>query len=102
MTLDPPTYWQRGSALSCACRDCVELARFLSDPGARIWEFKVAVARRSNVEVLIRTAGSDTSTVHQGSPYRLVCVKNQASYERRVKQRKQDIIKMELLESGPQ
>ncbi|MEI8397203.1 MAG: 2OG-Fe(II) oxygenase [Rhodospirillaceae bacterium] len=101
-TLEPPADWQRGSALPCACRDCVELARFLSDPGARSWEFRAAEARRRHVKGSIRTAGSDvdTATVRQGSPHRLVCVKNQASYECRVKQRQQDIIDLARLESG--
>ena len=40
--------------------------------------------RTSNVDV-------DTKTDRKGRPYSLVCTKNQASYERRAAQRKQDL-----------
>jgi hypothetical protein len=33
----------------------------------------------------------DLVTQRRGSPYSLVCTKNQASYERRAKQRREDI-----------
>ena len=33
----------------------------------------------------------DGETERRGSPYSLVCTKNQASYDRRAKQRKQDL-----------
>ena len=55
-----------------------------------------------HVEDSIRTAGSDvdTATVRQGSPHRLVCTKNQASFERRVEQRRQDIANLTRLGEG--
>ena len=33
----------------------------------------------------------DTQTLNRGRPYTLVCAKNQASYERRVQQRRDDL-----------
>jgi hypothetical protein len=39
----------------------------------------------------------DCSTDKRGRPYSLVCTKNQASYDRRVGQRKQDLEDLALL-----
>ncbi len=97
--LAPPTDWARPSALACRCPRCGELARFLADPGRRTadpgrrtWVFKAAEADRRHVEDTIKGARCDvdTATDRRGRPYSLVCTKNQASYERRMKQRRQD------------
>ena len=58
-------------------------------------------AARSHVEESIRRAGSDldTTTDRRGRPYSLVCTKNQASYNRRAKHRRQDLKDLELLTS---
>ena len=63
------------------------------------WVFKAAEADRSHVEDSIRRAGCDldTTTDRRGRPYNLVCTKNQASYERRAKQRRQDLKDLALL-----
>ena len=98
--LVPPTDWRRESAVRCSCRDCVELVRFLSDADRPRWEFRAAEARRRHVEGSIASAKSDvhTSTVRNGSPHGLVCIKNQASYERRVQQLQQDLADLARLE----
>ena len=90
--LVPPADWTRPAALACRCPRCSELARFLADPGRKTWVFKAAEADRRHVEDTIKRAGCDADTVtdRQGRPYSLVCTKNQASYERRAKQRRQD------------
>lgn len=90
--LAPPTDWSRPAALTCRCPRCSELARFLADPGRKTWVFKAAEADRRHVEDTIKRAGCDvdTATDRRGRPYSLVCTKNQASYERRAKQRRQD------------
>ena len=97
--LAPPTDWRRVSALPCRCHRCAELARFLADPERETWVFKAAEADRSHVEDSIRRAGCDldTTTDRRGRPYSLVCTKNQASYERRAKQRRQDLKDLALL-----
>ncbi len=48
---------------------------------------------RNHVEGTIKQAkcDRDTRTDKRGRPYSLVCTKNQASYERRARQRKQDL-----------
>jgi hypothetical protein len=91
--LSPPTDWQRASTLPCHCQHCAELARFLADPERQTWVLKAAEAARSHVEDSIRRAGSDLDMVtdRRGRPYSLVCGKNQASYDRRAKQRRQDL-----------
>ncbi len=97
--LGAPADWRRTSALPCHCRNCTELARFLADSERRTWVLKAAEAERNHVEGSIRQAGSDldTMTDRRGRPYSLVCTKNQASYERRAKQRRQDLKVLALL-----
>ena len=99
--LASPADWRRDSALPCRCPRCAELARFLEDPEQRTWVLKAAEAERSHVEGTIRTAGCDldTATDRRGRPYSLVCTKTQASYERRARQRKQDLADLALLAS---
>jgi len=55
---------------------------------------------RRHVEDTIREAHCDldVTTDHRGRPYTLVCTKNQASYERQVKQRKKDGANLKKLE----
>ena len=52
-----------------------------------------AEAERAHVANNIRQAGSDVdvTTDRSGRPYRLVCTKNQASHERRLRQRRCDL-----------
>ena len=90
--LAPPEDWRRQSDFPCTCQDCRELKRFLGDPKIEMWEFRAAENRRRHVEASIRRGNCDvdTTTIRQGSPHRLLCTKNQASYERRIVQRKQD------------
>src|SRR5215213_8275078 len=97
--LSPPADWQRASTLPCHCQHCAELAHFLADPERQTWVLKAAEAARSHVEDSIRRAGSDldTTTDRRGRPYSLVCTKNQASYDRRAKQRRQDLKDLALL-----
>jgi len=91
--LEAPKDWRRASALACSCRHCAELGRFLADPERRMWTFKAAEAERSHVEGTVRQARCDLDLTidKRGRPYTLVCTKNQASYDRRAKQRKQDL-----------
>jgi hypothetical protein len=97
--LSPPADWRRASTLPCHCQHCAELARFLADPERQTWVLKAAEAARSHVEGSIRRAESDLNTMtdRRGRPYSLVCTKNQASYDRRAKQRKQDLKDLALL-----
>ena len=83
------------------------MKRFLADPVRKLWTFKAAQAERSHVEASIRLSGCDVdfATEQRGRPYSLVCTKNQASYDNRVRQRKKDVDDLARLEapndSGP-
>jgi hypothetical protein len=91
--LEAPKDWRRANALACSCRHCAELGHFLADPERRMWTFKAAEAARGHIEGTISRARCDLdlTTDKRGRPYTLVCTKNQASYDRRARQRKQDL-----------
>jgi 2OG-Fe(II) oxygenase superfamily len=91
--LAPPTDWRRSHVVSCNCAHCKDLSLFLADPAQKVWVFRAAETHRSHVESTIRNSHADlnTTTDRRGRPYSLVCTKNQASYERRAKQRTQDL-----------
>ncbi len=91
--LEPPSTWRRDNTLPCRCDLCMELSRFLADPAQPIWMLKAAAPMRSHVESTIRTSQCDvkTATERRGSPHSLICTKTEASYERRVRQRKRDL-----------
>ena len=61
---------------------------------------KANEAGRNHVEETIKRAhcALDTATDRRGRPYSLVCTKNQASYERRVQQRKKDLANFKRLD----
>ena len=91
--LAPPTDWRRASKLGCACEKCTPLRNFLNDPVQQKWVFRAAQGERSHVETTIANAKPDliTTTLRSGSPHSLVCTKNQASFERRAVQRREDM-----------
>ncbi len=97
--LEPPKDWTRPGRIGCRCTHCAELARFLADPAKESWTLRAAERFRRHVEENIRRAqvDVDTRTERRGSPHSLICRKNQASYQRRVAQRKQDIADMAVL-----
>ncbi len=63
------------------------------EEGQEVWRFKAREADRRHVEDSIREGRHDIdcSTERKNSPHVLVCTKNQASYERRVAQRRADL-----------
>ena len=91
--LEAPADFSRPSHVTCRCPHCSELARFLADPKRKQWVLKAAEAHRSHVEDSIRrnACDVDTETLRHTRPYELRCTKNQASYQRRVEQRKRDL-----------
>lgn len=91
--LAAPTDFSRPSRIACQCNPCAELSAFLADPVRKVWTFKAAEVHRSHVESSIRNHDCDLNleTDRRGRPYALVCTKNQASYLRRVAQRKKDL-----------
>jgi predicted 2-oxoglutarate/Fe(II)-dependent dioxygenase YbiX len=97
--LEPPANWTRAAKLDCKCAQCTELARFLRRPDEQTWALKAAEAVRVHVTETVRRCHCDLdlATEQRGRPYSLVCTKNQASYERRAKQRREDLQDLERL-----
>jgi hypothetical protein len=97
--LAPPPDWRRPSAVGCRCVHCTELSRYLADPARETWIFKAVESDRGHVEGTIHTARCDVdmATDRRGRPYSLICIKNQASYERRAKQRAEDTENLAVL-----
>ncbi|MFY9827823.1 MAG: hypothetical protein WAK69_04275 [Rhodoplanes sp.] len=77
----------------------MQLSDFLADPGRETRTLKAAEHLRAHVEDAIRKAvcDLDMTTDRRGRPYSLVCIKNQASYDRRVKQRNDDLANLQRL-----
>jgi 2OG-Fe(II) oxygenase superfamily len=93
LPLEAPRDWTRGNPLKCTCGDCCVLGAFLVAPDQQQWRLKAVQDRRTHVEQSVRSATCDLdlTTERRGSPHTLVATKNQASYERRAKQRRQDL-----------
>jgi hypothetical protein len=93
LELEAPRDWRRPNPVTCGCDDCRDLGAFLTDPGQSEWRLKAIQHRRTHVEDSVRTVPCDVdlSTEKRGSPHTLIATKNQASYERRVRQRRQDL-----------
>jgi uncharacterized protein (DUF736 family) len=93
LPLEAPRDWARVNPLKCTCGDCRGLGAFLVAPGEQQWRLKAVQDRRTHVEQSVRSAvcDLDLTTERRGSPHTLVATKNQASYERRAKQRRQDL-----------
>lgn len=99
--LEAPQDWGRPSVVACECIHCKELSRFLADPENSRWVFRANESERRHVEMTIRACHCDVdvTTEWQGRPYSLICAKNQASYERRRKQRRGDLADLKRLRS---
>ena len=91
--LAPPSDWARDAKLVCKCSSCTELGCFLASVDKKAWSLKAAESVRGHVEGTIRQSQCDVgvATDKSGRPHTLVCTKNQASYDRRAQQRKQDL-----------
>ena len=100
--LEAPQDWTRPSRIGCKCQHCSALSNFLADPRLESWALRAAQQIRTHVETEIGRASADldTETLRKGSPHSLIAVKNQASYKRRVAQRKQDLADLAVLTSG--
>jgi hypothetical protein len=88
-----PTDFRRTAAISCRCADCGELRRFLEDPTEQVHRFSRAQHQRSHLEGVLHQhhCDLDTRTEERGRPYTLVCTKNTASYQARLKKYQQDL-----------
>jgi hypothetical protein len=99
---EPPKDWKRSAKLNCNCEDCRELAQFLKDKNAQVRRFSRRTDLRQHLHRQIDHHRIDCAhvTERRGRPYTLVCTKNQASFERSLKQYKTDCKLLEELSDG--
>jgi hypothetical protein len=99
---EPPKNWKRGAELNCHCEDCRELAQFLRDKDAQVHRFPRRKELRQHLHQQIDHHRIDCAhvTERRGRPYTLVCTKNQASFERALKQYKTDCKLLKELSNG--
>jgi hypothetical protein len=83
----PPPDFRRPGALSCKCADCGELKQFLEGPHDREHRFRVREDRRQHLQGVIRRhqCDLDLRTDRGSRPHTLVCTKNTAAYEAKLK-----------------
>jgi hypothetical protein len=84
----PPADFRRDADVSCKCEDCRELVQFLKDPHEQVHRFSVRKERRRHLHQVIDSHQCDLEHVtdRRGSPQTLVCTKNTASFQRRLRQ----------------
>ena len=80
--------FQRAAEIKCTCQDCAELKQFLKDPGESSHRFSMRQDRRDHLANKIRQhkCDLDCKTETRGSPHTLICTKNTASFQERVKE----------------
>ena len=98
---EPPADWTRATVVGCHCKHCAEANAFLAAPDQERWTLRAVEHSRRHVQQQLQSGGADVdfATVKKGSPHRLVCTKNQRSYERRRAQYAADLAALARLEA---
>ena len=88
-----PTDWTIAVDIPCECELCARLRAFCEDPFKRVERFKVRKDLRQHLHRVIdrRRLAMYHKTERQGSPYTLVCTKNQSGHERRLEEYREDL-----------
>ena len=96
---EQPKDWQISVNISCNCKHCRNLRKFCENPEQQVARFPLKKDLRAHLHRKIDDHQLDLfhETERKGRPYTLVCTKNRASYERRLKEYAKDIDKMKLL-----
>jgi hypothetical protein len=96
-----PADFRRDANLSCRCADCEEMRKFLKDPVEEVHRFRVRQDRRDHLERNAKDSRCDLDYVtdRKGSPQTLVCTKNTASYDARLKKYREDLGHLAALRS---
>ena len=96
---EPPADWRLDVKLSCSCPDCRELQAFSLDPLERIHRFRVKKERRQHLHNMIASHRLDMAHITErvGSPQTLVCTKDRRTFDRRMKEYKNEIGAMRSL-----
>ena len=101
----PPEDWTIAADIPCTCELCARLRKFSRDSVRRVERFKVRKDLRKHLHRTIDRHRLDLFhvTERRGSPYTLVCTKNRASYQRRLRRYAEDLLRMDsLLASAPE
>lgn len=82
-----PADFTRSAPTSCKCADCTELRQFMADPREQVHRFRMREDRRRHLEHAIsgHACDLDLQTDRSNSPHTLVCTKNTASYQAKLK-----------------
>jgi len=90
---DEPTNWIINAEIPHTDELASELQAFCLSPDVRVKRFKVAKDFRKYIHKMIEELRLDIDheTERKGSPYTLVCVKNRASYKRRLNEYAEDV-----------
>ena len=96
---EKPADWAISAELRCGCVHCADLLAFCRDPAARFGRFPLRADLRGHLHGVIDRHKLDMShvTERKGRPYTLVCTKNHASHERRLKEYTADVKQMASL-----
>jgi hypothetical protein len=96
---EQPWDWCLNVELSCSCPDCRELQTFARDPAERVHRFRVRKERRRHLHNIIDRHRLDMTHVTEraGSPQTLVCTKDFRTFDRRMKQYRNEIGAMRKL-----
>jgi hypothetical protein len=94
-----PADFRREAKVSCDCADCKELKTFLNDPTAKVHRFRVRQDRRQHLERNSYGCDMNCVTDRSGSPQTLVCTKNTASFEAKLKKYREDLGHLAALRS---
>ena len=94
-----PTDWIIPADISCKCDLCAQLKAFCADPDAEVRRFPVRKELRKHLHRQIDAHRLDINhvTERRGRPYPLVCTKNRASHQRRLKEYDEDVSWMRAL-----
>ena len=96
---EPPSDWRLDVETKCRCADCLELQAFGRDAAARVYRFRMNKQRRSHLHGIIGRYRLDMTHVTErvGSPQTLVCTKDRRTFDRRMKQYRDEIAAMRTL-----
>ena len=88
-----PTTSARSAMITCSCKDCAELIRYLEHPTETQHQFRMNLSRREHLHQQLDSARADVT--HKtlgtgGGPNTLIVTKTNASYENNVKKRQQE------------
>jgi 2OG-Fe(II) oxygenase superfamily len=92
----PPMDWRLDVEIKCCCADCLELETFARDAAARVHRFRMKKQRRSHLHGIIDRHRLDMTHVTErvGSPQTLVCTKDRRTFDRRMKEYRDEIAAM--------